>query len=101
MPAGLELENQNLNNTLKLTDIRIDGETVQPTASIVHQEYRNDRYVAAVDLHGEQSYTVYVLSRAVNPGQYVLPAVRIESMYRPAIHGVGGSLKSVTIGAAD
>ena len=99
MPAGLELENQNLNNSLKLADIVIEGENVAITANVEHEEYRDDRYVAAVDLPPQKVQQLYVLSRAVNPGQYVFPAVRIESMYKPTVYGVGGSIKQINVNA--
>ena len=83
MPAGLELENQNLNNSLKLNDINIEGELVNHSANMSHQEFRDDRYIAALDLPAKRVQTIYVLSRAVNPGKYVFPAVHVESMYQP------------------
>ncbi|WP_193755510.1 alpha-2-macroglobulin [Psychromonas sp. psych-6C06] len=97
MPAGVELENQNLNSSLKLKDIDIEGENIAVTADIDHQEYRDDRYVAALDLPAKKIQTLYVLSRAVNPGEYVFPAARVESMYKPALYGVGGSIKKINV----
>lgn len=99
MPAGLELENQNLNNSLKLAEIDIEGQSIANAANIAHQEYRDDRYIAAVDLPAQQIQTLYVLSRAVNPGQYVFPAVRVESMYKPSVYGVDGSIKQINVNA--
>ncbi|MCP5079172.1 MAG: hypothetical protein GY951_14095, partial [Psychromonas sp.] len=97
MPAGLELENQNLTNSLKLADITIEGKQVASSANMKHQEFRDDRYVAAVDLPEKKIQTLYLLSRAVNPGQYLFPATRIESMYKPAVYGVGGSVKQINV----
>lgn len=99
MPAGLELENQNLANSLKLADIKLNGKKLNVSDQIEHQEYREDRYIAALDLPSRGTQTLYVLSRAVNPGVYVVPAVRIESMYKPSVYGVGGSIKQITINA--
>ena len=99
MPAGLELENQNLANSLKLTDIKMDGKKLTISQQIEHQEYKDDRYIAALDLPNKATQTLYVLSRAVNPGVYVVPAVRIESMYKPSVYGVGGSIKQITVNA--
>ncbi|WP_166739398.1 alpha-2-macroglobulin family protein [Psychromonas algicola] len=99
MPAGLELENQNLANSLKLADISIDGKKLNISEQIEHQEFREDRYIAALDLPSRGTQTLYVLSRAVNPGVYVVPAVRIESMYKPSVYGVGGSIKQITVNA--
>jgi len=99
MPAGLELENQNLANSLKLADIKLGGKKLNVSNKIEHQEYRDDRYVAALDLPKRGTQTLYVLSRAVNPGVYTYPAVRIESMYKPSVYGVGGSIKQIKVNA--
>ena len=97
MPAGVELENQNLLNSLKIAEITIDGEKIVIAADIAHEEFRDDRYVAAVDLPEQCVQTLYVLSRAVNPGSYVFPAVQVESMYKPSVRGVGGSIKQINV----
>lgn len=97
MPAGLELENQNLNNSLKLSTLSVDGVTVKNDVHIEHQEYRDDRYVAALDIPKQRTRTLYFLSRAVNPGRYTFPALRVESMYKPEIYGVGGDIQQLTI----
>lgn len=99
MPAGVELENQNLANSLKLADISVGGQQIATTANLKHQEFRDDRYVAAVDLPEQKVQTLYLLARAVNPGQYVFPAIRIESMYQPSVYGVGGSIKKINVEA--
>ena len=44
---------------------------------------RDDRYVAALDLRGDDKFQVQYIARAVTRGIYVLPAPYIESMYRP------------------
>ena len=97
MPAGVELENQNLLNSLKIAEITIDGEKIAIAADIAHEEFRDDRYVAAVDLPEQRVQTLYVLSRAVNPGSYVFPAVQVESMYKPSVRGIGGSIKQINV----
>jgi len=99
MPAGLELENQNLANSLKLKDISLNGKKLDLSNRIEHQEYRDDRYIAAIDLPSRSAQTLYVLSRAVNPGVYGVPAVRVESMYKPSVYGVSGSIKQITVNA--
>ena len=99
MSAGLELENQSLANSLKLADIKLDGKSLSVSDTIEHQEYRDDRYFAALDIPKGKTQTLYVLSRAVNPGFYTFPAVRIESMYKPSVYGIGGSIKQIEINA--
>ena len=97
LPAGLELENQNLTNSLKLEDITIDGRKLEQNKIIKHEEFREDRYVAAMELSDSGSFMVYFLMRAVNPGNYVAPVTLVESMYTPTLNGTGNTLGRVTI----
>ncbi len=97
MPAGLELENQNLDNALKLEDIRLEGETVASNARFEYQEYRDDRYVAALDLGKKREQVVFFIARAVNPGSYIAPPAMVESMYTPDIHGVSNAIGKVRV----
>lgn len=87
LPAGLELENQNLaQSSASLTEasraLRGWQEAMQ-NADIVHQEYRDDRYVAALAVPKGQVRHLLYLARAVTPGRYVVPPAQVESMYRP------------------
>ena len=93
LPAGLELENQNLGdssaslkystgNLSKLVD-------KMQQAKIAHQEFRDDRYVAAVSVSQYQSVSLLYLVRAVTPGVYHVPAPMVESMYQPEIRAIG------------
>ena len=52
-------------------------------ADIVHQEYRDDRYVAALAVPAHEVRHLLYLARAVTPGRYVVPPAQVESMYRP------------------
>ncbi|MDP2246166.1 alpha-2-macroglobulin [Pseudomonas sp.] len=93
LPAGLELENQNLaQSTASLQDA---GSAVQEwqksmhDASIKHQEFRGDRYVAALDVSGYATSHLLYLARAVTPGSYRIPPPQVESMYRPNWQALG------------
>jgi len=93
LPAGLELENQNLaSSSAKLTSTSEqvkDWQRQMNRARIKHQEYRDDRYVAAIDIE-ERSWThLLYLARAVTPGIYQVPPPQVESMYRPNWQGIG------------
>ncbi len=93
LPAGLELENQNLAHAVKLEDFKIDGKDLaklQGDTRIQHQEYRDDRFVAAIDLgyRGRRAHLFY-LARAVTPGKYSVPPPLVEDMYRPEIRAIG------------
>ena len=58
-------------------------------ATVRHEEFRDDRYVAALDLRRGNTARVFYLVRAVTPGSYTVPPPLVEDMYRPDIRGVG------------
>ncbi|WP_079203275.1 alpha-2-macroglobulin [Pseudomonas sp. CC6-YY-74] len=93
LPAGLELENQNL--ALSAASLEDAGSAVQEwqkamhDASIKHQEFRGDRYVAAVDVQAYGTTHLLYLARAVTPGSYRVPPPQVESMYRPNWQALG------------
>ena len=101
LPAGLELENQNLaqsaasleNASSKVKQWR---ESMQ-NASLKHQEFRDDRYVAALNLDGYGTAHLLYLARAVTPGTYRVPPPQVESMYRPNWQAVGETVPEMVI----
>lgn len=95
LPAGLELENQNLaNGSASLQD---SGSEVQnllnqmQQADIQHVEFRDDRFVAAVAVNRGQPVTLVYLARAVTPGTYQVPMPMVESMYVPQWRAIGAA----------
>ena len=101
LPAGLELENQNLaqsaasleNASSKVKEWR---ESMQ-NASLKHQEFRDDRYVAALNLDGYGTTHLLYLARAVTPGTYRVPPPQVESMYRPNWQALGETVPQMVI----
>lgn len=92
LPAGLEVENLNLAKDDQWKDVEIDGVNMQnrtDAATIVHEEFRDDRYVAAIKLDSGQYAKLFYIVRAVTPGTYTVPPPQVEDMYRPTIRGVG------------
>ncbi|BBR59955.1 alpha-2-macroglobulin family protein [Klebsiella sp. WP4-W18-ESBL-05] len=93
LPAGLELENQNLANSS--ANLQDNASEVQEwlnqmqQADIQHMEFRDDRFVAAVAVNANQPVTLVYLARAVMPGTYQVPPSQVESMYVPAWRAVG------------
>ena len=93
LPAGLELENQNLANGS--ANLEQSGGEVQnllnqmQQASIKHIEFRDDRFVAAVAVDEYQPVTLVYLARAVTPGTYQVPQPMVESMYVPQWRATG------------
>ena len=58
------------------------GELTNP----LYSEYRDDRFVAAVDLDADDEHFPFAyLVRAVTPGTYRLPAARSRTCIGPAI----------------
>lgn len=95
LPAGLELENQNLaSSSASLQD---NGAQVQnllnqmQQSDIQHIEFRDDRFVAAVAVKRWEPVTLVYLARAVTPGTYEVPVPQVESMYVPQWRATGAA----------
>ena len=105
LPAGLELENQNLtNSSVHLSTIPWVADLLKSDDinEIKYQEFRDDRYVAAVNINtyiNENKYRkrVAYLVRAVTTGDYMIPYPYVESMYRPERFAIGQSLDLMKI----
>ncbi len=85
LPAGLEIE-----TILTPADGRRDNADsgafawIGPIAATKTAEARDDRFVAAIDVRDEVRTLAYV-ARAVTPGEFVMPGVVAEDMYRPDV----------------
>ena len=92
LPGGLEIENFNLTDAKQWADVVVAGITLSDRSSaadVQHEEFRDDRYVAALKLEQGQEAHVFYLVRAVSPGSYRVPPPLVEDMYRPEIRGIG------------
>ncbi|MCC8444548.1 alpha-2-macroglobulin family protein [Xanthomonas cannabis] len=97
LPAGLEIENFNLGDAKQWADVVVDGIGISERSSaadVKHEEFRDDRYVAALALSSGSKAQVYYLVRAVTPGTYTVPPSLVEDMYRPELRGVGHTTPS-------
>ncbi|RZA19796.1 MAG: alpha-2-macroglobulin family protein [Lysobacteraceae bacterium] len=95
LPAGLEIENFNLGDAKQWADVVVDGIGIgerSSAAEVRHEEFRDDRYVAALKLEAGSKARLFYLVRAVTPGTYTAPPPLVEDMYRPALRGVGKSV---------
>lgn len=105
LPAGLELENQNLlNAAVNLDQIVIEGKNVGDyfrNYRVDYEEYRDDRYVAAINLTNWSSTTLFYLARAVTPGTYAWPNSFIEDMYRPEFNALSTTPGLLTVSPAN
>lgn len=101
LPAGLELENQNLASSS--ASLQESGSEVQnllnqmQQADIQHMEFRDDRFVAAVPVNEYQPVTLVYLARAVTPGTYTVPVPLVESMYVPQWRATGAASGPLTV----
>jgi len=94
LPAGLEIENFNLGDAKQWADVVVDGIRINDRsgeADARHEEFRDDRYVTALNLRRGRTARVFYLVRAVTPGTYTVPPPLAEDMYRPELRGVGRS----------
>ncbi|MGY1457704.1 alpha-2-macroglobulin family protein [Luteimonas sp. A534] len=92
LPAGLEVENMNLGDASAWADVVVGGIHLNErghAADLLHEEFRDDRYVAALRLDAGRAADVFYLVRAVTPGEYTVPPPLVEDMYRPELRGVG------------
>jgi hypothetical protein len=80
LPAGFEIDNPNL---MRAGDVRaLDwlGLETEPR----HVEFRDERFLAAVDHRGEDPFRLAYIVRAITPGTFHHAAASVEDMYRPA-----------------
>ncbi|MGJ0127579.1 alpha-2-macroglobulin family protein [Pantoea sp. RHCKP32] len=95
LPAGLELENQNLADSSASLGDSADalkesmGDMQQ--ADIRHIEFRDDRFVAALAIDSYRPATLVYLARAVTPGRFLMPPPQVESMYVPEWRATGST----------
>jgi uncharacterized protein YfaS (alpha-2-macroglobulin family) len=78
LPAGFEIDNPNL---IQAGDIgALDWLSL---ASATSSEFRQDRFLAAVDWQSPDSFQLAYIVRAISPGSFHHPAASVEDMYRP------------------
>jgi uncharacterized protein YfaS (alpha-2-macroglobulin family) len=81
LPAGLEIENQNLSQGPQASEFSLQlpsGQSLRVADTMTdnrvkHREFRDDRFVAAVKLDSAPINLVYMV-RVVTPGRYTVPA---------------------------
>lgn len=80
LPAGFEIDNPNL---LQGGDVRA-LDWLKLSNNVQNTEFRQDRFLAAVDHGGTDTFQLAYIVRAIAPGTYHHPAASVEDMYRPA-----------------
>jgi uncharacterized protein YfaS (alpha-2-macroglobulin family) len=81
LPAGLEIENPNLDTTQSLPWL------TEKSNWCVRRDIRDDRILLFTRPFSGTS-TFYYLARAVTPGKYLVPPVSAECMYEPDVRSV-------------
>jgi hypothetical protein len=86
LPAGFEIDNPNLLRSGDLSGLAW-LETVEPQ----NAEFRQERFLAAVDHRSDAAFRLAYVVRAVSPGAFHLPAASVEDMYRPEMRANTGA----------
>ncbi len=81
LPAGLEIENPNLDTTQALPWL------TEKSQWCVRRDIRDDRILLFTNSFSQVS-TFYYLARAVTPGKYLVPPISAECMYEPEVRSV-------------
>jgi hypothetical protein len=79
LPAGFEIDNPNLiagGSTAALSWLTSETE-------VQHSEFRQDRFLTAIDRYSAAPFKLAYIVRAVSPGIFRHPAASVEDMYRP------------------
>jgi uncharacterized protein YfaS (alpha-2-macroglobulin family) len=80
LPAGFEIDNPNLIRGGELTGL--DAFDLQ--SDVAHSEFRQDRFLTAIDRTDRAPFRLGYIVRAVSPGRFHHPAATVEDMYRPS-----------------
>lgn len=100
LPAGFEIENPNFENSIRCDETVVRGKPVWRHAEenpLIHAEYRDDRFAAAVHLFKGEEFNLFYVVRAVTPGTFTVPPPFAESMYKPEIRGIGTGGRVITV----
>ena len=79
LPAGFEIDNPNLITGGSTESL----DWLNTLDDVTHSEFRQDRFISAVDCTSRNSFQLAYVVRAVSPGTFHHPAASVEDMYRP------------------
>jgi uncharacterized protein YfaS (alpha-2-macroglobulin family) len=83
LPAGFEIDNPNLISAGSIEAL----EWLGLESEVAHSEFRQDRFLTAIDRYSNQPFKLAYVVRAVSPGSFHHPAASVEDMYRPDLTG--------------
>ncbi len=92
LPAGFEIDNPNLMSAGSTSEL----DWLDTLADVQHSEFRQDRFLTAVDWTSDQPFRLAYVVRAISPGTFHHAAPSVEDMYRPDFRA-RGETGSVTI----
>ncbi|MEE9554783.1 MAG: MG2 domain-containing protein [candidate division Zixibacteria bacterium] len=92
LPACLEIENQRLVTSAKLSWIPRAGHEIE------HNDIRDDRLLLFVRLNRGQKFEYYYSLRVTSSGEFIIPPVAAECMYDPTIASAASSGNMFVIG---
>ena len=87
LPAGFEIDNPNLIGGGNVQALDWLGLEVEAT----HSEFRQDRFLTAIDRSDNAPFRLAYVVRAVSPGVFTHPAASVEDMYRPSFRAQSGT----------
>lgn len=79
LPAGFEIDNPNLMSAGSTSELG----WLDSLQDVAHSEFRQDRFLTAVDWRSDQPFRLAYVVRAVSPGTFHHAAASVEDMYRP------------------
>jgi uncharacterized protein YfaS (alpha-2-macroglobulin family) len=79
LPAGFEIDNPNLMSAGSTSELG----WLDALNEVAHSEFRQDRFLTAVDWSSDQPFRLAYVVRAVSPGTFRHAAASVEDMYRP------------------
>jgi alpha-2-macroglobulin len=79
LPAGFEIDNPNLMSAGSTSELG----WLDTLQDVQHSEFRQDRFLTAVDWSSDQPFRLAYVVRAVSPGTFHHAAASVEDMYRP------------------
>jgi uncharacterized protein YfaS (alpha-2-macroglobulin family) len=83
LPAGFEIDNPNLIASGSTTGL----DWLDAVTDVTHSEFRQDRFLTALDRYDNQTFRLAYQVRAISPGEFHHPAAVVEDMYRPNLNG--------------
>ena len=98
IPGGFKLVNPQLMAKNSAEIDLITSENISwDHQSLLHEEYRLDRYIASLAINAGEKVTFRYLLEAAVPGEYQMPITIIEDMYLPERRNVMGAEGKIII----